>query len=190
MDLTKDDVIQIAKQAAQEIYQASAAQNASQIAQQVGEQVSQLIAKINQSQVKGTGVTDTFTRQENADIGGAERIEKDNYTESAILFGGRHGATLHHELSMARLDQAGYQALLNNVENANALSKAMIKNMEELSKQHLAHRDVATDNLWNPIQIGAADTLTARAVSIDDTSLKAIGAAVAAAIADSLKPKS
>jgi hypothetical protein len=36
------------------------------------------------------------------------------------------------------------------------------------------------------VQQGAGDTLTARAVSIDDVSLKAIGAVVAAAVADAL----
>jgi len=45
---------------------------------------------------------------------------------------------------------------------------------------------IAIDGQWNPVQQGAGDTLTARAVSIDDVSLKAIGAVVAAAVADAL----
>ncbi len=70
------------------------------------------------------------------------------------------------------------QALQNAVETANMVSKQAVR-----------HGDIAIDNQWNPIQQGAGDTLTARAVSIDDTSLKAIGAVVAAAVADALGGK-
>lgn len=70
------------------------------------------------------------------------------------------------------------QALQNAVETANMVGKQTIR-----------HADVAIDNQWNPVQQGAADTLTARAVSIDDASLKAIGAAIAAAVASSLAAK-
>jgi hypothetical protein len=51
------------------------------------------------------------------------------------------------------------------------------------------HGDIAIDGQWNPIQAGAGDSLTARAVSIDDASLKAIGAVVAAAVANALAEK-
>jgi hypothetical protein len=67
------------------------------------------------------------------------------------------------------------QALQNAVETANMVSKQAVR-----------HGDIAIDGQWNPVQQGAGDTLTARAVSIDDVSLKAIGAVVAAAVADAL----
>jgi len=70
------------------------------------------------------------------------------------------------------------QALQNAVETANMVGKAAIR-----------HDAIATDQQWNPIQQGAADTLTARAVSIDDASLKAIGAAVAVAVSNALNPQ-
>jgi hypothetical protein len=70
------------------------------------------------------------------------------------------------------------QALQNAVETANMVGKQAVR-----------HGDIAIDGQWNPVQQGAGDTLTARAVSIDDTSLKAIGAAVAAALANSINPK-
>src|SRR5512139_3023009 len=70
------------------------------------------------------------------------------------------------------------QALQNAVETANMVSKQAVR-----------HSDIAIDGQWNPIQAGAGDTLTARAVSIDDVSLKAIGAVVAAAVADALTRK-
>jgi len=46
--------------------------------------------------------------------------------------------------------------------------------------------DVAADAQWNPIQQSAADSVTMRSVTIDDASLKAIGAMVAAAVAQAL----
>ena len=67
------------------------------------------------------------------------------------------------------------QALQNAVETANMVGKQAVR-----------HGDIAIDGQWNPIQAGAGDTLTARAVAIDDVSLKAIGAVVAAAVADAL----
>lgn len=70
------------------------------------------------------------------------------------------------------------QALQNAVETANMVSKQAVR-----------HGDIAIDNQWNPVQQGAGDTLTARAVSIDDASLKAIGAALAAAVAEALNRK-
>jgi len=76
------------------------------------------------------------------------------------------------------LNQLTIQCLQNAVENANLAAKQAIR-----------HADIAIDNQWNPVQQGAGDTLTARAVSIDDASLKAIGAAVAAALANALVPK-
>ncbi|MBM3748946.1 MAG: hypothetical protein FJW34_24525 [Acidobacteria bacterium] len=70
------------------------------------------------------------------------------------------------------------QALQNAVETANMVAKQAVR-----------HGDIAIDGQWNPIQSGAGDTLTARAVSIDDASLKAIGAVVVAAVADALSRK-
>lgn len=81
------------------------------------------------------------------------------------------------------------QALQNAVETANMVGKNAVVNLDNVQKQHTAHRDIAADNLWNPIQQGAADAVTVRAVTIDDASLKAIGAVVAAAVAEALAAK-
>lgn len=70
------------------------------------------------------------------------------------------------------------QALQNAVETANMVSKQAIR-----------HGDVAIDGHWNPVQQGAGDTLTARAVSIDDASLKALGVTLAVAVAQALNAK-
>ncbi len=74
-----------------------------------------------------------------------------------------------------RLNQIAAQALQNAVETANMVGKQAVR-----------HGDIAIDGQWNPVQQGAGDTLTARAVSINDVSLKAIGAVVATAVADAL----
>lgn len=78
------------------------------------------------------------------------------------------------------------QALQNAVESANMVAKNAIVNIDALQKQHTAHRDIACDNLWNPVQQGAGDAVTMRSITLDDASLKAIGAAVAAAVANAL----
>jgi len=88
-------------------------------------------------------------------------------------------------LTSARRSQDNYdkvqgvalQALQNAVETANMVGKAAVR-----------QQDIATDNQWNPVQQGAGDTLTARAVSLDDASLKAIGAMVANVLAQ-VQPK-
>jgi hypothetical protein len=83
----------------------------------------------------------------------------------------------------------GNQLMQNAIETANMVAKKAVQNMDAIDKQHLAHRDVATDNLWNPVQIGAGDAVTMRSITLDDASLKAIGAVVAASIAEALSRK-
>lgn len=73
------------------------------------------------------------------------------------------------------------QALQNAVETANMVGKQAVK-----------HADIAADALWNPIQQGAGNNLTAGAVPANraiDTSTAAVSvdsAAVAAAVAKSV----
>lgn len=68
------------------------------------------------------------------------------------------------------------QALQNAVETANLTGK-----------QGVRHADVAIDQQWNlePSE-GAAESVVMRSVTIDDASLKAIGAVVSAAVANAL----
>lgn len=71
------------------------------------------------------------------------------------------------------------QALQNAVETANMVGKQAVR-----------HGDIAIDNEWNPVQQGAGDTLTARSVTIDDAALKALGAVIAASVANALSAAS
>lgn len=76
--------------------------------------------------------------------------------------------------------QLSIQALQNAVETANMVGKQAVR-----------HGDISIDRQWNlePSQ-GAAEGVVMRSITIDDASLKAIGAAVAAAVASEInKPK-
>jgi len=87
--------------------------------------------------------------------------------------------TANAENHSEELRQLSVQSLQNSVETANMIGK-----------QAVAHRDIAIDHEWNlePSQ-GAAEAVVLRSVTIDDASLKAIGAVVAAAVAESLGNK-
>ena len=67
--------------------------------------------------------------------------------------------------------------------------ESAVTTVDMVAKQAVRHGDLAIDHQWNPVQQGAGDALTARAVSIDDASLKAIGAVVAVALADTAVKK-
>jgi hypothetical protein len=59
-----------------------------------------------------------------------------------------------------------------------------------VGKQAVRHGDVAINKTWNlePSE-GAAETTVLRSVTIDDASLKAIGAVVAVSVAEALSDK-
>lgn len=104
----------------------------------------------------------------------------DVYQNIEIEDGRRNRVHVDKVLSDAQLHDndvrnVAIQALQNAVETANMISK-----------QAVAHRDIAIENQWETAQEGASDILQTRALSIDDSSLKAIGAVVAAAVADAL----
>lgn len=171
---------QAVKQAAQE----AAQQAAEQTAQQVGEAVSQAIQKALQT----TGVSATETRME--DIGGGERVTKENADNSQILFSNQkrtydeyQNVSLEsiarnrsyidkilsdaHEYSMQKHNIAN-QALQNAVETANMVGKRAV-----------THFDLATDRTWNVDEQG----YTVNEILRSDTYKEAIAAAVAMVLA-------
>jgi len=82
------------------------------------------------------------------------------------------------------------QAMQNAVKVADLSAMQTLRHTENIcettnkdGKQATRHADIAIDNQWNPVQQGAGDTLTARAVSLDDASLKAISAIIAQTMA-------
>lgn len=76
-----------------------------------------------------------------------------------------------------KLDQLHFQAVQNAIETANMVAKQAVR-----------HSDIAIDNEWEPTEEGVANALQTRAVSIDDASLKAIGAMVSSILSQA-QPK-
>ena len=70
------------------------------------------------------------------------------------------------------------QALQNAVETANMIGKQAVR-----------HGDIAIDNQWNPVEQGAGEAMVIKAVQLDDASVKAIAAALAAAVTEALSKK-
>jgi len=70
------------------------------------------------------------------------------------------------------------QALQNAVETANMIGKQAVR-----------HGDIAIDNQWNPVEQGAGEAMVIKAVQLDDASVKAIAAALAAAVTEALSRK-
>ena len=60
--------------------------------------------------------------------------------------------TTHSQLQkeLATLNAATQQGINTMVENNHIASKNLIANTDALMKQHLAHRDIATDCTWSP----------------------------------------
>jgi hypothetical protein len=174
---------------------------AQQVAEQVGQAISQAISKMLQTQAQTTGASTVSGRIENADIGGAERLEKDQMFESGLTNANSkrtYDEYQHESLESIKRnrsyvdkilsDASGYDNHGRNIANQ-ALQNA-VETANLVSKQAVRHGDVAIDGQWNPIQQGAADTMTVKAVQLDDASVKAVAAAVAMAFADTLKATS
>jgi len=217
-EITLEDVQQIVRQAAEQAVQqaasSAAAQAAAQVAQQVEQQVadsiSSAISKLMQSQTQTTGATMVTGRSELADIGGAERLEKDQMADSGIIFANaKRTYDEYQDVSLESIrrnrshvdkilaDAQQYdnqrqnianQALQNAVETANMVGKNAVVNVDNLQKQHTAHRDKATDELWGAdVQEGAAESMVIRQTQLDDAALKSIAAIVSIAMAETLK---
>lgn len=89
------------------------------------------------------------------------------------------------------LKQLSIQALQNAIETANQVGKNSLNQSHQAQMDRQRHVDFAVDRQWagTDVSQGAQDVMTARAVTIDDASLKAIGAVVAASLAEALGKK-
>lgn len=173
-----------------------------QIAEQVGQAVSQAIQKFlqttgasTQAATTGSGV---FTRAEMGDIGGTEAHERGIVENQGLLFANskrtydeyQHESLESIKRNRSYVDKVLSDAQSNDVTVRNIANQALqnaVETANMVGKQAVRHGDVAIDNQWNPVQQGAADTMTIKAVQLDDASVKAIAAALAAAFADSVK---
>jgi len=173
---------------------------ASQVAEQVGQSVSQAIQKLLQS----TGQTSTgagvFTKEELGDIGGTENIEAERIDRSGLIYANMkrtYDEYQHESLESIKRNRSYVDKILtdaNTLDNqAKAIANQALQNAVEtanmVGKQAVRHGDIAIDNQWNPVQQGAADAMTIKAVQLDDASVKAIAAALAAAFAETVAQK-
>lgn len=179
MALTAEEIQQLASALAAAQTQA-AAQTAQQIAEQVGQAVSQAITKAMQTftQTTGTtaGVEKTVAREELGDVGGTEGIEADLILNRGLLFANNKRAFDEYlRISLSQVEQnqtyvnkvlsdalqfdnqrqvIANQALSHLVETGNMVGKNATVNLDNLQKQHTAHRDLATDRTWNVDESG------------------------------------
>jgi cell wall-associated NlpC family hydrolase len=165
-DPTLQEVLQAAQQAAQAANQAAqaATQSAQQIAEQVGQAVSQAIAKTLQTFTQTTGGQEitgkTIGREELGDIGGTERLEKDQMNDSGLLFANakrtydeyqqeslesiKRNRTYVDKVLSDALQYDNQRQVIANQSLQNAVETA---NM--VGKQAVRHGDIAIDRQWN-----------------------------------------
>lgn len=89
------------------------------------------------------------------------------------------------------LRQLSVQAMQNAIETANHLAKNSLNQSHQAQLDRQRHVDLAVDRQWAGTDMAesAGEAMVARAVTIDDASLKAIGAVVAASVAEALNKK-
>jgi hypothetical protein len=196
MTISKDELQQVAQAVAQAIQganQQGAQQTAQQIAEQVGQSVSQAISKVMQSQTQTTGATLLSGRAENADIGGSERLEKDNMDDSGILFANTkrtYDEYQHESLESIKRNRSYVDKILSDAHgydmSARNIATQALQNAVEtanmVGKQAVRHSDIAIDREWNVNEsdYAAADILKS------NTFKDAIQAAVASAVNQAL----
>lgn len=101
---------------------------------------------------------------------------------------------------LAQLNALSLNAIADKQQIVHQAQQNANVNIDNLQKQHLAHRDIATkstwqemalatDAVWNPTAHGAENALNIKAVQLDDASMKALAVVLAAAVADAFKPK-
>lgn len=192
MTVTKEDlneIVQAVAQAIQSANQQGAQQNAEQIAQQVGQAVSQAISKVMQSQTQTSGSTLLTGQREFGDIGGTERLEKDNMDDSGMIFSNQkrtYDEYLHESLESIKRNRSYVDKILSDAHgydmSARNIATQALQNAVEtanmVGKQAVRHSDIAIDREWNVDEQG----YTAAEILRDETFKDAIAAAVAQAV--------
>jgi hypothetical protein len=165
----------------------SASQVADQIAQQVGQSVSEAISKLLQSQTLTTGVSASESRQE--DIGGGERLTKENADNSQLLFvNSKRTYDEYQQESLESIkrnrsyvDKVVTDAQQNDNTRQNIANQALqnaVESANMVSKQAVRHGDLAIDRQWNVDEQG----YTVAEILRTNTFKEAVAAAVAMAV--------
>jgi hypothetical protein len=96
------------------------------------------------------------------------------------------------QTQLASINNITTQHLQNAVAAAHQINQNAIETANMTAKQAVKHADVAADAMWNPVQQGTADTLTAtgyppnRAIDTATAGVGVSAEAVAAAVAKSI----
>ena len=134
-----------------------------------------------------TGTDEFFKGQSEAQSGllflNHKRLFDEMLQES--LETSRQQRTLFNKM-MADSQMLSNQLMQNAIGVTHKVSEQSAETANMVGKQAVRHSDVAADNQWNPVQTAVGDTLLTRSVSIDDASLKALGAMVAATVSEAL----
>ena len=165
---------------------------AQQVAQQVGEAVSQAISKVLQTQTQSTGLSSTESRME--DIGGGERVTKENADNSQVLFANNkrtYDEYQHESLESVRRNRSYVDKTLSDAHSydngarniANQALQNAVETANMVGKQAVRHGDISIDRQWNVDEQG----YTAENILRDSTFKDAIAAAVSIAVNDSKK---
>jgi len=186
-ELSAVDVSAIAKEVA--------AQIAPQVAQQIASQIDQAVSQVAQKFTQTTGTVSS--RVENADIGGAERLEKDQMADSGILFSNlkrTYDEYQQESLESIKRNRTYVDKVLSDAlqfDNqrqiiANQALANLVETGNMVGKQAVRHSDVAIDRQWNVDEQGytVADVVKAQGaatttqVSLYDLIVKAVGDAL------------
>lgn len=198
-----ETIEQIVKQAVQGAIQ----QAAQQTAQQTGQQIAEAQVKAAQTQ----GLTSQTTEKEIGETGFSERYQISGNDRSDLgfinnkqvvdSFAGMAANNISQlQKELAQINALSLQAIADKQQIVHQAQQNANVNIDNLQKQHLAHRDIATkstwqdmtlstDAVWNPTAHGAENALNIKAVQLDDASMKALAAAIAIAFADAIKTK-
>jgi hypothetical protein len=131
---------------------------ARQVAQQVGQSVSEAISKLLQSQTMTTGMS--TTQEKMGDIGGTERLEKDQMSDSGILFSNQkrtYDEYQHESLESIKRNRSYVDKILSDNHSHDERSKNIanqalqnaVETANMVSKQAVRHGDIAIDHQWN-----------------------------------------
>lgn len=205
-DITREDVEQIARQVAQQVAQAAAEQAATQVGAQVGQQlqqtvgqtVSDAISKLLQSQTTTAGMSTVQERM--GDIGGTERLEKDQMADSSHMFAKTKGESDLIFANMKRTYDEYQQESLESIKRnrsyvdkvladaqqydnqrqviANQALQNAVETSNMVGKQAVRHSDLAIDRQWNTDEQGYQTLEILKSLGSDNTTLKSVIAQV------------
>jgi hypothetical protein len=145
---------------------------ARQVAEQVGLSISEAIQKVLTTQSNVQGNNQTSTQDRMGDIGGTERLEKDNMNESGIIFANQKrtaDAYQNQELADAKSkDAIGLQALQNAITTADMMAKRTISGFEfaDNKKWNINETDfIASNTLRSAVPQDAIAAMVVKAVN-------------------------